>query len=111
MTTTLELQGMARVVQYLRERRTGLARVCDGLTDRDLADRHGLKALGVGEAAMMVEEGITRALRERDPSLGPGGRWTVCPSCGHVLQVHGHQEGCPTPCYDPHIDPCPKCHG
>jgi rubrerythrin len=100
---------MARVVQWLRERTARLSKVCDGLTDRDLAERHHLKALGVLEAATMVEEGITSELRALDPSLGPG-RWTVCPTCGVTLQNHGHGE-CPSPCYESHIDPCPAGHG
>jgi rubrerythrin len=109
-----QLQGMARVVRYLRERAEGVRRVTDGMrpetdADRDLQRTHSLKALAVAEAAHQVEEGIARAVAENFPHAD-GKPHTVCPSCGALLAIHGHGE-CPRPCYENHNEMCsnPKC--
>ena len=106
--TTLELQGMARVVRYLRDRAHGTYKTIEKFEDADLKHTHSLKALSLVEAAVMVEEGISRELGEADPDP-TFKRWTVCSSCGHRLMVRAHRPGCPIPCYDDHIDPCPTC--
>lgn len=109
--STLELQGQARVVRYLRERANEFSRIADGMHYDDLANIEfkrtiNVKAITLRDTAHMVQEGISRALTEYFGQVGPH---TVCPSCGHFLAIHGHGE-CGSPCYDDHIEKCP-CSG
>lgn len=107
----LELQGQARVVRYLRERANGLSKVADGMhpeypADVELKRTTEIKAMALRDAAWMVQEGISRGLVEY---YGQDKPHTVCPSCGRLLAIIGHND-CGSPCYDDHIEKCPNDH-
>ena len=118
MTELLELQGMARVVKYLRERARRTYHVIEASTEPhgDFHRAHALKAVSLIEAANMVEEGISQSLLDKF-GCGPVRRdrtnykrWTVCPECGAWLMVREHDH-CPSPCHDDHVEKCPNGHG
>ena len=55
-----ELKGMRRVVTYLRDRATRLNQAADKCDPGEVKQAARLKALGLIEAATMIENGIER---------------------------------------------------